>query len=115
MTQRIERVERLAQQVLGESINELKDPRIGFVTVTRVRVSRDLRHARVLVGVLGTAEEQAATMKGLASARPHLRSVLGAEIRMKYLPDLVFELDEGAATAQRIQGLLREIERERRG
>jgi ribosome-binding factor A len=114
MTQRIERVEKLAQQVLGETINELKDPRIGFVTVTRVRVSKDLRHARVLVGVLGTPDEQAETMKGLASARPYLRTVLGAEIRMKYLPELVFELDEGASTAQRIQGLLRAIEQEQR-
>ncbi len=109
MSQRIEKVQKLARQVLGEAIQDLKDPRIGFVTVTAVRISPDLRHARVLVSVMGSVEEQEQSMKGLASAKPWLRSELGRQVRMKYLPDLVFEIDHGAEEAQRIETLLRQI------
>ena len=109
MTQRMEKVQKLAKQVLGEAIHELKDPRIGFATVTAVRVTPDLRHARVWVSVLGSEDEQAATMKGLKSAGAHLRAELGRQIRMKYLPELTFELDTGAQEAERLEVLLRKL------
>lgn len=112
MTQRMERVQKLARQVLGELIHDLKDPRIGFATVTSVKVTRDLRHARVFVSVLGSAEEQAATMEGLESAKPFLRGELGREMRLKYLPELVFELDHLEETAGRIEELLHKIHEE---
>ena len=115
MSQRIEKVQKLAREVLGESIHNLKDPRIGFVTVTAVRISADLRHARVFVSVFGTPEEQDATMAGLASATPHLRAELGRQVRMKYLPELIFELDKGAEDAQRLEQLLNKIHEERMG
>lgn len=110
MSQRIARIERLARQVLGEEIHDLKDPRIGFVTVTRVRISADLQHARVLVSVMGDSQEQEATMRGLESAKPHLRSELGRQVRMKYLPELNFELDNQAETAERVELLLKKIQ-----
>ena len=109
MSQRIERVAKLARQVLGDSIQSLKDPRVGFVTVTAVRITPDLRHARVLVSVLSDADAQKESLQGLESAKPVLRAELGRQMRMKYLPDLVFELDEGAAEAERIETLLRKI------
>jgi ribosome-binding factor A len=109
VTQRIERVQNLARQVLGEEIQNLKDPRIGFVTVTRVRISRDLEHARVLVSVLGSPQEQSTTMEGLASATPHLRAELGRQVRMKHLPELTFVLDQQTDTAERVEALLRRI------
>lgn len=112
MTKRVDKVNKLAREVLGEAIQDLKDPRVGFVTVTRVRVTPDLRRARVLVGVLGTEEERAATMAGLESAKPHLRATLGHEVRMKYLPELDFELDTGAEDAQRLEELLQRIHAE---
>ena len=112
MSQRTERVQKLARQVLGEEIQSLKDPRIGFTTVTAVRVSADLRHARVLVSVLGSDEEQRETMKGLKSATPHLRAELGRQMRMKYLPELTFELDHGVEVAERVETLLRKIHEE---
>lgn len=112
MTQRMEKVQKLARQVLGEAINDLKDPRIGFTTVTAVRITQDLRHARVLVSVLGTFEEQTETMAGLASARPHLRAELGRQVRMKYLPELAFELDKQSEEAEHLEGLLRKIHEE---
>ncbi|HWL65140.1 MAG TPA: 30S ribosome-binding factor RbfA [Actinomycetota bacterium] len=109
MTQRMEKVQKRAKQVLGEAIQDLKDPRIGFATITAVRVTPDLRHARVLVSVLGTEDEQTATMKGLESAGSHLRTELGRHIRMKYLPELTFELDTRAAEAQRLEILLKKV------
>ena len=106
---RLDRVQRLAKQVLGEAIQDLKDPRIGFATVTAVRISPDLQHARVMVSVLGSEEEQAQTMKGLESAKAHLRSELGRQVRMKYSPDLSFHLDHGPEEAERLEKLLRKI------
>jgi ribosome-binding factor A len=112
MTQRTEKVQKLAQEVLGESIQALKDPRIGFVTVTGVKISADLRHARVFVSVLGSADVQRATMAGLESAKSHLRSDLGRQMRMKYLPELIFELDHSPEEAQRMEELFRRIHEE---
>jgi ribosome-binding factor A len=114
VSQRTERVQKVARQVLGDAIQSLKDPRVGFATVTAVRITPDLRHARVLVSILGDDDARKESMKGLESAKPVLRAELGRQMRMKYLPDLVFELDEGAAEAERIEDLLRKIhERER--
>jgi ribosome-binding factor A len=109
MTKRTEKVQKLARQVLGEAIQGLKDPRIGFATVTAVRVTPDLRQARVLISVFGSPEEQAETMKGLESAKPHLRAELGRQVRMKYLPELVFELDTHSEEAERLEKIFEEI------
>lgn len=115
MSGRLERVQRLSKQILGELIHDLKDPRIGFATVTAVRISPDLQHGRVFVSVLGSSEEQAETMDGLRSAAPYLRGELGRQMRMKYLPELIFELDTGAEEAERVESLLHQIESERPG
>jgi ribosome-binding factor A len=112
VTQRTEKVQKLAQEVLGESIQTLKDPRIGFATVTGVKISPDLRQARVFVSVLGSEDEQRSTMAGLESAKSHLRSDLGRQVRMKYLPDLIFELDHSPEEAQRMEELLKRIHEE---
>lgn len=111
----MEKVQKLARQVLGEEIQNLKDPRVGFATITAVKITPDLRHARVWVSVLGTEEEATATMAGLDSARPYLRSELGRQMRMKYLPELVFELDKGAEEAQRLDEILNKIHSQDRG
>ena len=109
MSQRLERLQRLARQVLAEAMQGLKDPRIGFATVTRVRMSPDLRHARVFISAMGSDHEREATMKGLESATPLLRAELGRQVRMKYLPELTFELDRGAAEALRLEELFHRI------
>ncbi len=109
MTQRTDRLGKRAKRVLGEAIPDLKDPRIGFATVTTVRVSADLRHAHVFVSVLGSEEDQQQTMEGLDRAKSHLRAELGRRIRMKYLPELTFELDTGAEEAERLERLLHQI------
>ena len=109
MSQRTEKVQKLARQVLGELIQELKDPRIGFTTVTAVRITPDLRHARVWVSVLGSEDEQKATIEGLASANPRLRKELGHQMRLKYLPELIFELDQQIDEALRVETLLHKL------
>ena len=115
MSQRTERVQELAREVLGEKISSLKDPRVGFATVTAVRISPDLRLARVFVSVLGSDDERADTMAGLRSATPYLRAELGHQVRLKYLPELIFELDTGAEEAERLETLLQKIRDEEEG
>ena len=112
MSQRIAKVQKLAREVLGEAIQGLKDPRIGFATVTAVRVSADLRHARVFVSVMGSDEERTNTMAGLASATPFLRAEVGRQMRLKYLPELTFELDTGPEVAERLEAIIKQIHEE---
>jgi ribosome-binding factor A len=101
------RVDEAVREVLGEAVShDLKDPRVGFVTVTEVRTSADLRHARVYVSVLGTPEEQQATLDGLSSAHGILQSRIASELRLKRTPALVFKLDDTAARAARLEGLI---------
>lgn len=106
---RPERVSEEFREILAEEIPKLKDPRVGFVTVTRVEVTPDLRRAVVLYTVLGEESDRRATDAGLRSARSHLRSVLGHQVRLKFLPELEFREDAGSASAERIEQLLREI------
>lgn len=112
MTQRTEKVSKLARQVLGEAIDTLKDPRIGFTTITSVRVSADLRHAVVLVSVLGDDDDKAHTMAGLESAKAYLRGELGRQVRTKYTPDLHFYLDEGPEQAQKLESIFQQLHRD---
>jgi ribosome-binding factor A len=112
VSQRLAKLQKLAREVIGEEIQRLKDPRIGFATVTAVRISPDLRHAHVYVSVLGTEEERARTMEGLKSATPVLRAELGRQVRMKYLPELDLELDRTPEEAEHLESLIRRIHEE---
>ena len=106
-TARMRRVNEGIREVLGDAITtELKDPRIGFVTVTGVDTSPDLRSARVYVSVLGTEEERADTLEGLQSAHGFLQSKIASAIRMKRTPTLSFEYDESTERGARISRLL---------
>ncbi len=106
---RPERVAEEFREILAEEIPRLKDPRVGFVTVTRVEVSPDLRRATLFYTVMGQDRDHRATRAGLRSARSHLRSVLGHQVRMKFTPDLDFEEDVGLDQVERVSELLREI------
>jgi ribosome-binding factor A len=87
----------------------LKDPRLGFVTVTRVELSTDLRHARVFVSVLGSEQERKESMKALHSAAGFLRREIGHRIRMRRVPELDIRYDQGLDNTQRVADLLREV------
>ena len=103
------RVSEEFREILAEEIPKLKDPRVGFVTVTGVTVTPDLRLARVFYTTLGDDRARRATAAALRSARGHLRRVIGRQVRMKVLPDLRFEPDDVPAEADRIEELIREL------
>jgi ribosome-binding factor A len=104
------RVDEAVREVLGDAVSQdLKDPRVGFVTVTEVRTSPDLRHARVFVSVLGTADEQAATLEGLGSAHGILQARIARELRLKRTPALEFTLDDTAQRAARLEALIEDV------
>jgi ribosome-binding factor A len=106
---RMRRVDVAMRQVLGDALaQDLKDPRIGFVTVTDVKTSSDLRHARVYVSVLGTDAEQEATLDGLRSAHGFLQGRVAGELRLKRTPELTFEPDHTAERAARLERLIEE-------
>jgi ribosome-binding factor A len=109
---RTSRVAEEFREILGEEIPRLKDPRVGFVTVTGVTVTADLRHARVFYTAMGDDASRRATAAALRSAKGHLRQVIGHQVRLKVLPDLEFEEDETIERADRIEELLRRLHRE---
>jgi ribosome-binding factor A len=103
------RVNGAVREVLSARLAEgLKDPRIGFVTVTAVDTSPDLRHARVFVSVLGDADQREQTLAGLESSHGYLQSLIATELRLKRTPTLEFVYDESVDRGMRISELLEE-------
>ena len=108
-SERMRRVNVAVREVLSARLAEgLKDPRIGFVTVTAVETTPDLRRARVYVSVLGSDEERERTLSGLASSHGVLQAAVASELRMKRTPTLEFVYDESIARGMRITELLDE-------
>lgn len=106
---RMRRVNEVIREVLGSAIaSELEDPRIGFVTVTAVDTSPDLRSARVYVSVLGDEGERAATLAALRSSHGVLQAAIAREMRIKRTPALTFRYDEGPERGVRLSRLLEE-------
>ncbi|MFQ5692643.1 MAG: 30S ribosome-binding factor RbfA, partial [Nitrospinota bacterium] len=105
--QRADRVGDLIRRELAAILqSEVKDPRIGFVSLTQVEVSPDLRQAKVYVSVYGSSEEQASALEGLQSASGFSRSLLGRRLRLKRIPELVFLTDPSIARGARIHAAI---------
>ena len=103
------RVNEAVREVLSVAItSDLKDPRIGFVTVTAVDTSPDLRHAHVYVSVLGDERDRDDSLKGLRSSHGYLQWRVASELRLKHTPQLDFRYDENVDRVERIQRLLHE-------
>jgi ribosome-binding factor A len=110
VTRRTERLgEEIREEVARMIVAELKDPRIGFVTVTRVALGPDLKLARVFVGVLGTERQRQASLAGLKQASGFLRRALGQRLRLRHTPEILFQYDEGLEASDRVAKLLDEI------
>jgi ribosome-binding factor A len=107
--------EELKNEIGAIIAQEIKDPRVGFVTVTEVKVSPDLRHARVAVSVLGSSEERQETFEALVRATGYIRRLVGARIRLRHTPELSFAYDDSIERGDRMMRLLDEIEIEDRG
>ncbi len=106
---RMRKVNELLKEVVAEVVTELKDPGLGFVTITDVDTSPDLRHAVVYYSVLGTDEEVAETGAALKRAAPHIQTIAGHQVRMKYTPKMVFKIDPSIIEGLKIDRLLQEI------
>ena len=109
MSDRMRRVNGAVREVLSEAVGELKDPRIGFVTVTGVETSRDLRTARVFVSVLGSERKRERTLAGLEAATGVLQARIASELRMKRTPQLTFEYDPTVERGVRMTQLIDEL------
>ena len=106
---RMRRVDEAVREVLGDAIaKDIKDPRVGFVTVTDVKTSPDLRHARVYVSVLGEHARRRATLDGLSSAHGFLQRRVAAELHLKHTPELTFLYDDTAERGMRVSQLIAE-------
>src|SRR5438105_11775993 len=109
------------QEKLGELIavelselirTRLKDPRVGFASITHVEVSGDLRHAKIFVSIMGSAGEQAETMKGLKHATGFLRHELASRLVLRFMPELVFKHDTSIAEGARVLELIQQVEQD---
>ena len=110
MTQRTLRVDELLREEISRIVSrEIEDPRVGFVTITRVEVSADLRHGTVWASVIGTADERKATIRALGRAMPFIRHRLG-ELRIRRVPELHLRLDDSAEKGTRVLSILHELE-----
>ena len=109
MSERMRRVNEALREVLSESIAELKDPRIGFVTVTGVKTSSDLRQATVFVSVLGPERKRRATLEGLQSSHGVLQTRVNRELHLKRTPQLTFEYDPTVERGVRLSTLIDEL------
>lgn len=109
MNERMRRVNDAVKEVLGRALLGLKDPRIGFVTITGVETSPDLRHAKVFVSVLGSEKKRDQSLQGLEAAHGILQAKLAQELRMKRTPQLAFEYDPTVERGVRMTRLIDEL------
>ncbi len=114
-SQRPERVQEAIRQEISKIVqNEMKDPRLGFLTITGVEISRDLRHAKVFFSTLGEMKEKRLALKGLVSARGFIRGLVGDRVKMRYVPQLEFKIDEALDRGHAIDDILNKIKKERK-
>ena len=105
---RMRRINEAIKEIIGTALTQdLKDPRIGFVTLTGVATAQDLSHAKVFVSVYGKQVEKDATMEGLRAARPYLQRLISDELKIRRTPNLEFVYDVSVDQGMRIQALLR--------
>ena len=106
---RLQRVAELIREVLGDIMKKIKDPRIGFMTITDVQVSPDLSNARVFVSMLSEGEDREKAMAGLESAKGFIRHELGKEINLRKTPRISFHFDEGIERGMKILNILNQM------
>jgi len=111
--ERPERVQEALRQEISKIVTgEVKDPRLGFITITRVELTKDLRFAKVYFTVL-EEEKKALTLKGLTSAKGYIKNLIGERIKLQFVPEIQFRLDESVAYTKQVYDILEKIKRER--
>ena len=104
---RLERVGNLLKEVVSEAIRDLKDPRIGFVSITDVKISQDMRHAKIYISILGDDKAKADTIEGLNSAKGFIKREIVPELKLRHIPELSFLLDESIENGVRMSDLIK--------
>ncbi len=113
-TQRPERVQEALRQEISRIVhNELKDPRLGFLTITKVELTKDLRFAHIYFSVLGEFKDKRLALKGLNSAKGYIKNLISERIKLRYMPDIAFKIDESLEHTKHIYDLLDKIKREK--
>ena len=103
---RLEKVGHLIRELVSEVIRELKDPRIGFAGINEVKISPDLRHAKIYISVFGSDKEKNDTLEGLNNAKGYIKRKIAPELSLRQIPDLSFALDESIENGVRISQLI---------
>ncbi|NMB24592.1 MAG: 30S ribosome-binding factor RbfA [Firmicutes bacterium] len=107
--QRVERIREAIKQEASDIIRQMKDPRIGFVTVTDVEVSRDLRHVKIFVSVLGDEEARQTSLDSLEGATGYIRTEIGQRVRLRHTPEIAFRWDGSLEQGARISKILADL------
>src|SRR3989338_8449017 len=112
--QRSERVQEALRQEISRIVHgELKDPRLGFITITGVQLTRDLRYAKVYFSVLGEAKDNSLALKGFNSAKGYIKGLIADRIKLRFTPEIDFRIDEFFDEAKKIRGVLDILKKER--
>jgi len=112
---RPERVQEALRQEISKIVQfELKDPRLGFVTITRVELTKDLRYAKVFFSVLGDSKDKKNTLKGLNAAKGYIKGKIPDGVSLRFMPEIAFKIDESLEHAKHIYELLDKLKKERR-
>jgi len=114
MSIRPERVQEAIRQEISRIIHkEIKDPRLGFITITKVELTKDLRYARVYFSVLGEYKDKALALKGLNSAKSYIKGLLSDRIKLRLMPEVIFHIDDSLEHAKKIYDILEKLKKER--
>jgi ribosome-binding factor A len=111
--QRPERVQEALRQEISKIVQgEMRDPRIGFITITKVELTKDLRYAKVYFSILGDAKDNSRALHGLNSAKGYIKNIVAERIKLRFVPEIVFKVDESLHYTQEIFDLLNRIKKE---
>jgi len=113
-SQRPGRVQEAIRQEVSRIVHsEMKDPRIGFITITKVELAKDLRYARIYFSILGEDKDKKLALKGLNSAKGYIKGLLADRISLRFMPDIVFVIDESMEHAKHIYGIIEKLKKEK--
>ena len=114
-TQRPGRVQEAIRQEISKIVQiEMKDPRIGFITITKVDLTKDLRYARIYFSILGEDKDKKLALRGLNNAKGYIKGLLADRIKLRYMPDIAFAIDESLEHTKHIYDILDQIKKEKR-
>lgn len=114
-SQRPGRVQEAIRQEVSKILHcEIRDPRLGFLTITEVELTNDLRYARIYFSVLGEDKDKRLALKGLNSAKGYIKGLLGDRIKLRYMPEIEFKIDETLERTQRVYDIFEKIKKEKK-